>query len=263
MTVSAPAAIALAMSPDEVMPPSAITGTPCRSRPRAQSKIAVTCGTPTPATTRVVQIAAGADADLDRVGAGVDQRLRRLGGRDVAGDRARRRDAALMRRDHLDDAARVPVRRVDDEHVDLRVDQRAARARARPGRRRRRRRRAAGPARPSSRCGYSIALLDVLDGDQALEPAVARRRPAASRSCAGAGSPRASSSVVPTGAVTRSSRRHQRRRRGCVGSALEAEVAVREDADEAAVVVGDRDAGDAVALHQRERVGDERRRAGG
>ena len=32
MTLSAPAASALAMSPEEVMPPSAITGTPCRTR---------------------------------------------------------------------------------------------------------------------------------------------------------------------------------------------------------------------------------------
>ena len=46
----------------------------------------MTCGTPTPATTRVVQIRTGPDADLDRVGAGVDQRLGRLAGRDVAGD---------------------------------------------------------------------------------------------------------------------------------------------------------------------------------
>src|SRR5437773_4847506 len=35
---------------------------------------------------------------------------------------------------------------------------------------------------------------------------------------------------------------------------LEAEVAVREDADEPAAVVRNRDAGDVVALHQRERV---------
>jgi hypothetical protein len=41
MTVSAPAAIALAMSPDEVMPPSAITGTPCRIAYSAHSKTAV------------------------------------------------------------------------------------------------------------------------------------------------------------------------------------------------------------------------------
>ena len=59
MTVSAPAASAFAMSPDEVMPPSAMTGTPWRIATRRTSYIAVICGTPTPATTRVVQIEPG------------------------------------------------------------------------------------------------------------------------------------------------------------------------------------------------------------
>ncbi len=59
MTLSAPAASAFAMSPEEVMPPSAITGTPWRRATSAHSKTAVTCGTPTPATTRVVQIEPG------------------------------------------------------------------------------------------------------------------------------------------------------------------------------------------------------------
>ena len=66
---------------------------------------------------------AGPDADLEAVGAGVDQRLGRLGGRDVAGDHL---DVPL-RLDpphHLDDRARVAVRRVDDDHVDLGGDER-------------------------------------------------------------------------------------------------------------------------------------------
>ena len=41
MITSAPAAIALAMSPEDVIPPSAITGTSVRGG-RAQSKMAVT-----------------------------------------------------------------------------------------------------------------------------------------------------------------------------------------------------------------------------
>ena len=49
--------------------------------------------------------------------------------------------------------------------------------------------------------------------------------------------------------------RHQRRD-GLRGVCLEAEVAVREDADEDALVVDDRDAGDPVALHELERLGD-------
>ena len=57
ITVDAPAASALAMSPLVRIPPSAITGTPFAAR--AASMIAVSCGTPTPATIRVVQIEPG------------------------------------------------------------------------------------------------------------------------------------------------------------------------------------------------------------
>ena len=41
------------------MPPSAMMGTPAGTQARAAQAIAVTCGTPTPATTRVVQIEPG------------------------------------------------------------------------------------------------------------------------------------------------------------------------------------------------------------
>jgi hypothetical protein len=41
------------------MPPSAMTTWPVRSAASAQSMIAVICGTPTPATIRVVQIEPG------------------------------------------------------------------------------------------------------------------------------------------------------------------------------------------------------------
>src|SRR6266496_2552517 len=59
ITVSAPDAIALAMSPEYCRPTSPMTGTPAGRHAEAASKIAVTCGTPTPATTRVVQIEPG------------------------------------------------------------------------------------------------------------------------------------------------------------------------------------------------------------
>jgi hypothetical protein len=42
ITVSAPAATAFAMSPELVIPPSAISGTSWRAQTAAQSKIAVT-----------------------------------------------------------------------------------------------------------------------------------------------------------------------------------------------------------------------------
>ena len=47
------------MSPENLMPPSAMIGTPESFAARAHSRIAVICGTPAPVTTRVVQIDPG------------------------------------------------------------------------------------------------------------------------------------------------------------------------------------------------------------
>src|SRR5438128_1321210 len=57
ITQAAPAASAFTMSPEYLMPPSAMTGT--SPAPSTASWIAVICGTPTPVTTRVVQIEPG------------------------------------------------------------------------------------------------------------------------------------------------------------------------------------------------------------
>src|SRR5215472_7082812 len=59
ITQDAPAASALEMSPEYLIPPSAMSGTfvPCAAR--AASIMAVNCGTPAPVTTRVVQIDPG------------------------------------------------------------------------------------------------------------------------------------------------------------------------------------------------------------
>src|SRR6266850_1004750 len=59
ITVEAPAASAFTTSPENFTPPSAITGTSARFATRAASSTAVNCGTPTPATIRVVQIEPG------------------------------------------------------------------------------------------------------------------------------------------------------------------------------------------------------------
>src|SRR5580698_7350310 len=59
ITQCAPAASALAMSPEYRIPPSPITGTPVPSNALATRAIALICGTPTPAMTRVVQIDPG------------------------------------------------------------------------------------------------------------------------------------------------------------------------------------------------------------
>lgn len=55
----APAASALARSPEKRIPPSAITGIPRCLTAAAASETAVICGTPTPVTIRVVQMEPG------------------------------------------------------------------------------------------------------------------------------------------------------------------------------------------------------------
>src|SRR5512147_281673 len=59
ITVDAPAASAFTTSPEYFTPPSEMMGTPYFSAARVQSSTAVICGTPTPATTRVVQMEPG------------------------------------------------------------------------------------------------------------------------------------------------------------------------------------------------------------
>src|ERR1043165_1121578 len=59
ITVSPPATRVFALSPLYCKPPSAMTGTPAGLQASAASYTAVTWGTPTPATTRVVQIEPG------------------------------------------------------------------------------------------------------------------------------------------------------------------------------------------------------------
>ena len=76
------------------MPPSAMTGTPCRTRHSAQSKTAVTCGTPTPATTRVVQIEPGPTPTLTASAPASISASVAVAGGDVAGHHLRRRSRA-------------------------------------------------------------------------------------------------------------------------------------------------------------------------
>ena len=59
ITVEAPAASALTISPEKRIPPSAIVGTQNFCAAFVQFKIALNCGTPIPATIRVVQILPG------------------------------------------------------------------------------------------------------------------------------------------------------------------------------------------------------------
>ena len=106
------------------MPPSAITGTPYRAATSATSWTAVTCGTPTPATTRVVQIDPG---PMPTLTASAPASISASAASPVAmlpATTSNSPDSALDPRDHLDHAARVAVGRVDDEHVGAGLDQR-------------------------------------------------------------------------------------------------------------------------------------------
>ncbi len=123
MAQRAPAASALARSPEYLMPPSAITGTSASSATATASMMAVSCGTPTPATTRGGADRAGADADLDRIGAGIDERASALGGGDIAGDDLHAVGELLDLLDGVEHALRVAVRGVDDDQVDAGIDQ--------------------------------------------------------------------------------------------------------------------------------------------
>ncbi len=127
-------------------------------------------GTPTPATTRVVQIDAGPDADLHGVRAGVAERLGGLLRGDVAGDDLHV-ESLLDLAHRVDDRLRMAVGGVDDERVDLLVDERRRaleRVRADADRSR--------DAQPTllvlGRERVLDLLLDVLDRDQALQVAV-------------------------------------------------------------------------------------------
>ncbi len=74
------------MSPEKRMPPSAISGTPWPCSTRAHSRMAVSCGTPMPATMRVVQIEPGPMPTLTASAPASRELERALGRGDVAGD---------------------------------------------------------------------------------------------------------------------------------------------------------------------------------
>ena len=111
------------MSPELRTPPSAITGMPWPASACTASYTAVTCGTPTPATTRVVQMLPGPCPTFTASAPASASAERAVAGRDVPRDEL---DVVLgLQLAHdLEDAVRMAVRRVHDEHVDLGVDER-------------------------------------------------------------------------------------------------------------------------------------------
>ena len=209
----------------------------------------------------------GSDADLDGVGAGVDQRLRALGGRNVAGHDAHGIRQLLGPGDGVEHALRVAVRGIDDEQIDAGIDQPLSAletviADAGGGRD------AKPPLSVLGGVRVQLRLLAVLDGDEAdavvvgvhdeelLDAALVQQT---------LGLVRVDALADRNEIVVRHQFRHLLRR---IGS--EADVAVGQDADEAAgdlapaaAVLDHRDAGDPIGAHQRPGIGQGSVRADG
>ena len=196
------------------------------------------------------------DADLDRVGAGVDQGLRTGAGGDVAADdldAAVAPEVGLDPRDHVEHRALVAVRGVDDDHVDPGVDQQAGAlvrvlAHAQGG----------TDDQPAAVVlggqGVLVALDEVLDRDEPAQPAGLVDQRQLLDLVLGEQRQRG----VGVHADGRGDQRHRRHHVAdeSVLVGLEAHVPVGDDAEEDAVGVDDRCARDAVAGRQRVDLGE-------
>jgi len=168
----APPASALAMIAEKLMPPSAMIGTPCLSASSAQDMTAASCGTPTPATMRVVQIEPGPMPTLTQsapasISASVASRVATLP--------AMMRVESLSRLTPLDSvqhALGMTMRGIDDEEIDACIDERHGALDSRHRPHRWRRRRAGGPAHPCTRVGVKLGLLDIFHRDEADTAAI-------------------------------------------------------------------------------------------
>ena len=105
------------------MPPSAMTGILAARAASAQSMIAVSCGTPTPATIRVVQIEPGPMPTLIASAPASISAFVAVGGRHIARDQRDLVRDALHPRDLIEHGLRMAVRGVDDDAIDAGVDQ--------------------------------------------------------------------------------------------------------------------------------------------
>jgi hypothetical protein len=214
------------MSPEYLMPPSAMTR-------RADGS--------------------GTDADLDPVDATLGERLCRFARGNVAGDELgfRKRFADLGRR--LQHPFTVAVRGIHHERIDASVDQGLGAHHVIPRRANRR-----GDAQAAMlilvRVRVLASLVDVLDGDESLQPPVLVDDRQLLDAMVG---------EDPLGLIEGRAFRcgdetflgHRFLER-TVQLSLELQVAIGDDADEAVVAVDDRNAGDPEALHEDRRLAD-------
>ena len=148
------------------MPPSAITGTSALDAASAADMDRGQLRHADPGHDPGGADGAGPDADLDRIGAGIDQRLGTVGRGHVAGDDLGIIAQPLGLLDPLQHALGMAMRRVDHQHVDAGIEQ------------------SLGPRQPlvagaGGGCDaqpallvlagirVQLRLLDVLDGDEA------------------------------------------------------------------------------------------------
>jgi len=216
----------------------------------------VTIGTPIPATTRVVQIDPAPIPTFTAVHAPLNQRHRPVGRRHVAGHEVHFRKTVAHALDDIEDALRMAVGRVDHQDIDVGGDERR-RAVHRVLRHANRRAAPQAAQRVLRRLRVFHRFLDILDGYEPFEPEVMI-------------DDEQFFDLFPVEDLARLIqvradrngdeilvRHHVGNRAIDVG--LEAQVPVRQDADEAplfAAVLRDRHARDPVFLHQLERFMD-------
>jgi hypothetical protein len=254
ITVSAPAAMALAMSPEYLQ---AAVGDERDPAGGAGTRRAVGDG----GDLRHADAgddARGADrarpdADLDRVGARVDEGLRprRVATLPPMSCTCRVAGSALSRLDHLEQEPGVAVGGVDDEHVDAGLDERG---RALPGLAEVADRRAdeQAPVGVLAGMGELLGLHEVLDGDQPGEAPLSSTIGSRSRLCWRSRAT-ASSRADADRRGDQRHRRHDVARPGArpLRDRGEAQVAVGDDAEQVVVDVDDGQAGDAVLPAER------------
>ena len=196
---------------------------------------------------------ARADPDLDRIGAGVDQRLGAGERGDIAGDQLHRVARAAHPCDRVEHAGRMAMRGIDHQDIDARLDQRlgalqAGRAGADRG------------ADPQPRVGVlarareGLRLLDVLDRHQPDQPIVVVDH----QELFDAMLVQELLGLVAADALGHGDqlvRGHQIAHRD-VRIGREAHVAIGQDADQAAVALDHGNPGDAMRRHQVQGIGE-------
>ena len=252
MQTLAPAAMALVMSPEYLMPPSAMMEMPRDFGGAIGLGDGGDLGHAGAGDHAGGADGTGTDADLDGVGAGVDQGQGAFVGRDVAGEEIDFGEALLALGDSFEDAGGMAVGGVDGEGVDAILDEFGGALEEVAGGSD-----GAGDAKAAllilAGVGVLQLLLDVFDGDEALElvGVVDDEKlfdAMLVQDLLGLleGGADGNGDEVGLGHHVAD---------GDVGAGDEAQIAVGEDADELALL-GDGDAGDLEAAHDFEGVGD-------